>query len=216
MKYIGKIVVIFVLLVCFQITAVYGVNENIVIDKRVLDDKHVEVIISVDEKAQIAGGSFVFVYNSEKLTIDNILYNTDQNMYIVANKDYKKESNKIKITFASANVVKGRIAVIIFSNKEDNIDENDVIVQHCKVSNENGEVKTDINEMTVASKITKGDSIIDKNMDDIDKLTDKVENNEQKKESKKIENHNDNMFIFMILPLIMIIIGLVIFKKKRK
>ncbi|WP_279159546.1 hypothetical protein [Thomasclavelia cocleata] len=216
MKCIRKILII--LFICFQINDIYAENESIIIYKHVLDDKHIEVVIFIDEKIQVAGGSFVFTYNNEKLTIESVQYDINQNMYIVANKDYKNEGNKIKITFASVDVVKGRIAVIVFSNKEDNIDQNDVIVQQCKVSDENGIVSKGINETAIASIITKGDSVIDENMDYIDKSIAKIEDKEKKKEIKKteIKGDNDNVYIFMILSLVILVVGLVAFKNKRK
>ena len=108
--------------------------------------------------------------------------------------------------------------MIVFSNKEDNIDQNDVIVQQCKVSDENGIVSKGINETAIASIITKGDSVIDENMDYIDKSIAKIEDKEKKKEIKKteIKGDNDNVYIFMILSLVILVVGLVAFKNKRK
>lgn len=213
-----KVIYVFISLVmCLQINYVYGEDRNVVVDQRILSDGHVEVVININDNVKVSGGSFEFSYNNEKLTIDSIKYNKEQNMYIVANEDYKGEGHIIKITFASAETIKGNIAVITFSNKEKTLNKEDIVIQQCKIGDENGDLNSTINETTIQSRITEGDSMIDDTMEDIEKN----EANQQKKVKKDKEKdtkevNNENKTIAAVSLGILILFVIFILKKNHK
>lgn len=224
MKKILKLLIVFMtVLASISLSNICAANENLVIEKNTLKDGHIELIVNVKKDSHICGGEMIFEYNKDKLELESVKTNKEQNMLVTVNKDYKNEGNKIKVVFASANEIEGNILAITLRTKEKSISEKDIVLSKCSVGNENGEVEPSINESTVQFENKKGNSQKDQSFQEVDKTEKKQEssnnskvtntNKQSKKATKK--NKTDNT-IYIIGIIVVLLIGYIIYKFKKK
>lgn len=234
MKKILKLVIVFMtILTSISLSNIYAVNENLVIEKNTLKDGHIELIVNVKENAHICGGEMIFEYNKDKLELESVKTNKEQNMLVTVNKNYKNEGNKVKAVFASANEIDGRILAITLKTNEKKISKSDIILNKCSIGNENGKIESSINESTVPFENKKGNSLIDQSFQDIDQSekvqestasnetkknnTNKNENTQTNKKTKNKKRINKvNNACYFIGIIVILLIGYIIYKFKKK
>ncbi|WP_370747457.1 hypothetical protein [Faecalibacillus intestinalis] len=235
MKKILKLLIVFMtVLASISLSNICAANENLVIEKNTLKDGHIELIVNVKKDSHICGGEMIFEYNKDKLELESVKMNKEQNMLVTVNKDYKNEGNKIKAVFASANEIDGRILAITLKTNEKKISKSDIILTKCSIGNGNGKIESSINEATVQFENKKGNSLIDQSFQDIDqseKVQESTASNETKKNSanknentqtkkqktknKKRNNKVDNACYFIGI-IVILSIGYIIYKFKKK
>lgn len=213
---------------------VYAANENLVIEKNTLKDGHIEVLVDVKEDAHIYGGELIFEYNKHKLELESVKSNKEQNMLVSVNKNYKNEGNKIKAVFASAEEVVGHVFAITLKSKENAVKDEDVVLNQVSVGDKDGKIIPEITQSTVTVKNETGESKVTASFEDVDKTqktqektydTEKAKTSAtqkakisatQKSKKEEKENKKSNNMIYIVGAAVILVIGLIVFKMKKK
>lgn len=231
MKKVFKILLVIVTVFAnLSLKNAYATNENLIIEKNMLKDGRIEVLVDVKEDAHICGGEFVFEYDKEKLELENVKTIEKQNILTTVNEDYQNEGNKIKAVFASAYEVKGYVFAITLKSKNKDAKDADIVLEDCLVGDETGKSVPSINKDTVTYKRETGKSKIDEAFKDAKQTNDNQEKTystktvkeNAKKESKKAtqksntSNKKSNTMPYIIGFVALVLIILVIYKIKKK
>lgn len=235
MKRILKLLlVIITVFASLSLNNVYAANENLVIEKNTLKDGHIEVLVDVKEDAHIYGGELIFEYNKDKLELESVKSNKEQNMLVSVNKNYKNEGNKIKAVFASAEEVVGHVFVITLKSKENAVKDEDVVLNQVSVGDKDGKIIPEITQSTVTVKNEAGESEVTASFEDVDKTqktqektydtqkaktsaTQKAKTSAtQKSKKEEKENKKSNNMIYIVGAAVILVIGLIVFKMKKK
>lgn len=213
---------------------VYAANENLVIEKNTLKDGHIEVLVDVKADAHIYGGELIFEYNKDKLELESVKSNKEQNMLVSVNKNYKNEGNKIKAVFASAEEVVGHVFAITLKSKENAVKDEDVVLNQVSVGDKDGKIIPEITQSTVTVKNEAGESKVTASFGDVDKTqktqektydTEKAKTSAtqkaktsatQKSKKEEKENKKSNNMIYIVGAAVILVIGLIVFKMKKK
>lgn len=235
MKRILKLLlVVITVFASFSLNNVYAANENLVIEKNTLKDGHIEVLVDVKEDAHIYGGELIFEYNKDKLELENVKSNKEQNMLVSVNKNYKNEGNKIKAVFASAEEVVGHVFAITLKSKENAVKDEDVVLNQVSVGDKDGKIIPEITQSTVTVKNEAGESKVTASFENVDKTqktqektydTQKAKTSAaqkaktsatQKSKKEEKENKKSNNMIYIVGAAVILVIGLIVFKMKKK
>ena len=205
---------------------VYAANENLVIEKNSLKDGHIEVLVDVKEDAHIYGGELIFEYNKDKLELESVKSNKEQNMLVSVNKNYKNEGNKIKTVFASAEEVVGHIFAITLKSKDNEVKDEDIVIDQVSVGDKDGKIIPEITQSTVTVENEAGESKVTASFEDVDKTqktqektydTQKAKTNATQKSEKEVkESKKSNNMIYIAGAVVILVIGLIVFKMKKK
>ena len=232
MKRILKLLlVVITVFASLSLNNVYAANENLVIEKNTLKDGHIEVLVDVKEDAHIYGGELIFEYNKDKLELESVKSNKEQNMLVSVNKNYKNEGNKIKAVFASAEEVVGHVFAITLKSKENAVKDEDVVLNQVSVGDKDGKIIPEITQSTVTVKNEAGESKVTASFGDVDKTQEKTYDTEkaktsatqkaktsatQKSKKEEKENKKSNNMIYIVGAAVILVIGLIVFKMKKK
>lgn len=205
---------------------VYAANENLVIEKNTLKDGHIEVLVDVKEDAHIYGGELIFEYNKDKLELESVKSNKEQNMLVSVNKNYKNEGNKIKAVFASAEEVVGHVFAITLKSKDNEVKDEDIVIDQVSVGDKDGKIIPEITQSTVTVKNEADESKVTASFEDVDKTqktqektydTQKAKTNATQKSEKEVkESKKSNNMIYIAGAVVILVIGLIAFKMKKK
>lgn len=205
---------------------VYAANENLVIEKNTLKDGHIEVLVDVKADAHIYGGELIFEYNKDKLELESVKSNKEQNMLVSVNENYKNEGNKIKAVFASAEEVVGHVFAITLKSKDNEVKDEDIVIAQVSVGDKDGKIIPEITQSTVTVENEAGESKVTASFEDVDKTqktqektydTQKAKTNATQKSKKEVkENKKSNNMIYIAGAVVILVIGLIVFKQKKK
>lgn len=224
MKRVFKLlVVVITVFASLSLNNVYAANENLVIEKNTLKDGHIEVLVDVKEDAHIYGGELIFEYNKDKLELESVKSNKEQNMLVSVNKNYKNEGNKIKAVFASAEEVVGHVFAITLKLKDNEVKDEDIVIDQVSVGDKDGKIIPEITQSTVTVKNETVESKVTASFEDVDKTQKKTYDTQKAKtsatqESKKEvkESKKSNNMIYVAGAVVILVIGLIVFKMKKK
>lgn len=227
MKRVFKLLVVAItVFASLSLNNVYAANENLVIEKNTLKDGHIEVLVDVKEDAHIYGGELIFEYNKDQLELESVKSNKEQNMLVSVNKNYKNEGNKIKAVFASAEEVVGHVFAITLKSKGNEVKDEDIVIDQVSVGDKDGKIIPEITQSTVTVENEAGESKVTASFEDVDKTQKTQEKTydtqkakisatqESKKEVK--ESKKSNNMIYIAGAVVILVIGLIIFKMKKK
>lgn len=227
MKRVFKLLVVAItVFASLSLNNVYAANENLVIEKNTLKDGHIEVLVDVKEDAHIYGGEFIFEYNKDKLELESVKSNKEQNMLVSVNKNYKNEGNKIKAVFASAEEVVGHVFAITLKSKDNEVKDEDIVIDQVSVGDKDGKIIPEITQSTVTVENEAGESKVTASFEDVDKTqktqektydTQKAKTNATQKSKKEVkESKKSNNMIYIAGAVVILVIGLILFKMKKK
>lgn len=227
MKRVFKLlVVVITVFASLSLNNVYAANENLVIEKNTLKDGHIEVLVDVKEDAHIYGGELIFEYNKDQLELESVKSNKEQNMLVSVNKNYKNEGNKIKAVFASAEEVVGHVFAITLKSKDNEVKDEDIVIDQVSVGDKDGKIIPEITQSTVTVKNEAGESKVTASFEDVDKTqktqektydTQKAKTNATQKSKKEVkESKKSNNMIYIAGAVVILVIGLIAFKMKKK
>ena len=94
-----------ILMVLSNFKIIYA-DENIVVEKRSLENGNVELVLRVNESVQAYGGNITYSYDNTNMQISNIMVVNDENYIIVVNENYQNEGNKIRVVFSATKTIK--------------------------------------------------------------------------------------------------------------
>lgn len=227
MKRVFKLLVVAItVFASLSLNNVYAANENLVIEKNTLKDGHIEVLVDVKEDAHIYGGELIFEYNKDKLELQSVKSNKEQNMLVSVNKNYKNEGNKIKAVFASAEEVVGHIFAITLKSKDNEVKNEDIVIDQVSVGDKDGKIIPEITQSTVTVKNESGESKVTASFEDVDKTQktqektydkQKAKTNATQKSKREVkESKKSNNIIYIAGAVVILVIGLIAFKMKKK
>lgn len=227
MKRVFKLLVVAItVFASLSLNNVYAANENLVIEKNTLKDGHIEVLVDVKEDAHIYGGELIFEYNKDKLELESVKSNKEQNMLVSVNKNYKNEGNKIKAVFASAEEVVGHVFAITLKSKDNEVKDEDIVIDQVSVGDKDGKIIPEITQSTVTVKNEAGESKVTASFEDVDKTQktqektydiQKAKTNTTQKSKKEVkESKKSNNMIYIAGAVVILVIGLIAFKMKKK
>lgn len=227
MKRVFKLLVVAItVLASLSLNNVYAANENLVIEKNTLKDGHIEVLVDVKEDAHIYGGELIFEYNKDKLELESVKSNKEQNMLVSVNKNYKNEGNKIKAVFASAEEVVGHVFAITLKSKDNEVKDEDIVIDQVSVGDKDGKIIPEITQSTVTVKNEAGKSKVTASFEDVDKTqktqektydTQKAKTSATQESKKEVkESKKSNNMIYIAGAVVILVIGLIAFKMKKK
>ena len=227
MKRVFKLLVVAItVFASLSLNNVYAANENLVIERNTLKDGHIEVLVDVKEDAHIYGGELIFEYNKDQLELESVKSNKEQNMLVSVNKDYKNEGNKIKAVFASAEEVVGHVFAITLKSKDNEVKDEDIVIDQVSVGDKDGKIIPEITQSTVTVKNEAGESKVTASFEDVDKTqktqektydTQKAKTNTTQKSKKEVkESKKSNNMIYIAGAVVILVIGLIAFKMKKK
>lgn len=227
MKRVFKLLVVAItVFASLSLNNVYAANENLVIEKNALKDGHIEVLVDVKEDAHIYGGELIFEYNKDQLELESVKSNKEQNMLVSVNKNYKNEGNKIKAVFASAEEVVGHVFAITLKSKDNEVKDEDIVIDQVSVGDEDGKIIPEITQSTITVKNEAGESKVTASFEDVDKTqktqektydTQKAKTNATQKSKKEVkESKKSNNMIYVAGAVVILVIGLILFKMKKK
>lgn len=227
MKRVFKLLVVAItVFASLSLNNVYAVNENLVIERNTLKDGHIEVLVDVKEDAHIYGGELIFEYNKDQLELESVKSNKEQNMLVSVNKNYKNEGNKIKAVFASAEEVVGHVFAITLKSKDNEVKDEDIVIDQVSVGDKDGKIIPEITQSTVTVKNEAGESKVTASFEDVDKTqktqektydTQKAKTNTTQKSKKEVkESKKSNNMIYIAGAVVILVIGLIAFKMKKK
>lgn len=227
MKRVFKLLVVAItVFASLSLNNVYAANENLVIEKNTLKDGHIEVLVDVKEDAHIYGGELIFEYNKDKLELESVKSNKEQNMLVSVNKNYKNEGNKIKAAFASAEEVVGHVFAITLKSKDNEVKDEDIVIDQVSVGDKDGKIIPEITQSTVTVKNEAGESKVTASFEDVDKTqktqektydTQKAKTSATQESKKEVkESKKSNNMIYIAGAVVILVIGLIAFKMKKK
>lgn len=227
MKRVFKLLVVAItVFASLSLNNVYAANENLVIERNTLKDGHIEVLVDVKEDAHIYGGELIFEYNKDQLELESVKSNKEQNMLVSVNKNYKNEGNKIKAVFASAEEVVGQVFAITLKSKDNEVKDEDIVIDQVSVGDKDGKIIPEITQSTVTVKNEAGESKVTASFEDVDKTqktqektydTQKAKTNTTQKSKKEVkESKKSNNMIYIAGAVVILVIGLIAFKMKKK
>lgn len=227
MKRVFKLLVVAItVFASLSLNNVYAANENLVIERNTLKDGHIEVLVDVKEDAHIYGGELIFEYNKDQLELESVKSNKEQNMLVSVNKNYKNEGNKIKAVFASAEEVVGHVFAITLKSKDNEVKDEDIVIDQVSVGDKDGKIIPEITQSTVTVKNEAGESKVTASFEDVDKTqktqektydTQKAKTNTTQKSKKEVkESKKSNKMIYIAGAVVILVIGLIAFKMKKK
>lgn len=227
MKRVFKLLVVAItVFASLSLNNVYAANENLVIEKNTLKDGHIEVLVDVKEDAHIYGGELIFEYNKDQLELESVKSNKEQNMLVSVNKNYKNEGNKIKAVFASAEEVVGHVFAITLKSKDNEVKDEDIVIDQVSVGDKDGKIIPEITQSTVTVENEAGESKVTASFEDVDKTqktqektydTQKAKTNAIQKSKKEVkESKKSNNMIYVAGAVLILVIGLIAFKMKKK
>lgn len=227
MKRVFKLLVVAItVFASLSLNNVYAANENLVIEKNTLKDGHIEVLVDVKEDAHIYGGELIFEYNKDKLELQSVKSNKEQNMLVSVNKNYKNEGNKIKAVFASAEEVVGHVFAITLKSKDNEVKDEDIVIDQVSVGDKDGKIIPEITQSTVTVKNESGESKVTASFEDVDKTQktqektydkQKAKTNATQKSKREVkESKKSNNIIYIAGAVVILVIGLIAFKMKKK
>lgn len=227
MKRVFKLLVVAItVFASLSLNNVYAANENLVIEKNTLKDGHIEVLVDVKEDAHIYGGELIFEYNKDQLELESVKSNKEQNMLVSVNKNYKNEGNKIKAVFASAEEVVGHVFAITLKSKDNEVKDEDIVIDQVSVGDKDGKIIPEITQSTVTVENEAGESKVTASFEDVDKTqktqektydTQKAKTNTTQKSKKEVkESKKSNNMIYIAGAVVILVIGLIAFKMKKK
>lgn len=227
MKRVFKLLVVAItVFASLSLNNVYAANENLVIERNTLKDGHIEVLVDVKEDAHIYGGELIFEYNKDQLELESVKSNKEQNMLFSVNKNYKNEGNKIKAVFASAEEVVGHVFAITLKSKDNEVKDEDIVIDQVSVGDKDGKIIPEITQSTVTVKNEAGESKVTASFEDVDKTqktqektydTQKAKTNTTQKSKKEVkESKKSNNMIYIAGAVVILVIGLIAFKMKKK
>lgn len=227
MKRVFKLlVVVITVFASLSLNNVYAANENLVIEKNTLKDGHIEVLVDVKEDAHIYGGELIFEYNKDQLELESVKSNKEQNMLVSVNKNYKNEGNKIKAVFASAEEVVGHVFAITLKSKDNEVKGEDIVIDQVSVGDKDGKIIPEITQSTVTVKNEAGESKVTASFEDVDKTqktqektydTQKAKTSAAQESKKEVkESKKSNNIIYIAGAVVILVIGLIAFKMKKK
>ena len=227
MKRVFKLLVVTItVFASLSLNNVYAANENLVIERNTLKDGHIEVLVDVKEDAHIYGGELIFEYNKDQLELESVKSNKEQNMLVSVNKNYKNEGNKIKAVFASAEEVVGHVFAITLKSKDNEVKDEDIVIDQVSVGDKDGKIIPEITQSTVTVKNEAGESKVTASFEDVDKTqktqektydTQKAKTNTTQKSKKEVkESKKSNNMIYIAGAVVILVIGLIAFKMKKK
>lgn len=227
MKKVFKLLVVAItVFASLSLNNVYAANENLVIEKNTLKDGHIEVLVDVKEDAHIYGGELIFEYNKDQLELESVKSNKEQNMLVSVNKNYKNEGNKIKAVFASAEEVVGHVFAITLKSKDNEVKDEDIVIDQVSVGDKDGKIIPEITQSTITVKNEAGESKVTASFEDVDKTqktqektydTQKAKTNATQKSKKEVkESKKSNNMIYIAGAVVILVIGLILFKMKKK
>lgn len=227
MKRVFKLLVVAItVFASLSLNNVYAANENLVIERNTLKDGHIEVLVDVKEDAHIYGGELIFEYNKDQLELESVKSNKEQNMLVSVNKNYKNEGNKIKAVFASAEEVVGHVFAITLKSKDNEVKDEDIVIDQVSVGDKDGKIIPEITQSTVTVKNEAGESKVTASFEDVDKTqktqektydTQKAKTNTTQKSKKEVkESKKSNHMIYIAGAVVILVIGLIAFKMKKK
>ena len=227
MKRVFKLLVVAItVFASLSLNNVYAANENLVIEKNTLKDGHIEVLVDVKEDAHIYGGELIFEYNKDQLELESVKSNKEQNMLVSVNKNYKNEGNKIKAAFASAEEVVGHVFAITLKSKDNEVKNEDIVIDQVSVGDKDGKIIPEITQSTVTVKNEAGESKVTASFEDVDKTqktqektydTQKAKTSATQESKKEVkESKKSNNMIYIAGAVVILVIGLIAFKMKKK
>lgn len=227
MKRVFKLLVVAItVFASLSLNNVYAANENLVIEKNTLKDGHIEVLVDVKEDAHIYGGELIFEYNKDKLELESVKSNKEQNMLVSVNKNYKNEGNKIKAVFASAEEVVGHVFAITLKSKDNEVKDEDIVIDQVSVGDRDGKIIPEITQSTVTVKNEAGESKVTASFEDVYKTqktqektydTQKAKTSAAQESKKEVkESKKSNNIIYIAGAVVILVIGLIAFKMKKK
>lgn len=227
MKRVFKLLVVAItVFASLSLNNVYAANENLVIEKNTLKDGHIEVLVDVKEDAHIYGGELIFEYNKDQLELESVKSNKEQNMLVSVNKNYKNEGNKIKAVFASAEEVVGHVFAITLKSKDNEVKDEDIVIDQVSVGDKDGKIIPEITQSTITVKNEAGESKVTASFEDVDKTqktqektydTQKAKTNATQESKKEVkESKKSNNMIYVAGAVVILVIGLIAFKMKKK
>lgn len=227
MKRVFKLLVVAItVFASLSLNNVYAANENLVIERNTLKDGHIEVLVDVKEDAHIYGGELIFEYNKDQLELESVKSNKEQNMLVSVNKNYKNEGNKIKAVFASAEEVVGHVFAITLKSKDNEVKDEDIVIDQVSVGDKDGKIIPEITQSTVTVKNEAGESKVTASFEDVDKTqktqektydTQKAKTNTTQKSKKEVkESKKSYNMIYIAGAVVILVIGLIAFKMKKK
>lgn len=227
MKRVFKLLVVAItVFASLSLNNVYAANENLVIEKNTLKDGHIEVLVDVKEDAHIYGGELIFEYNKDQLELESVKSNKEQNMLVSVNKNYKNEGNKIKAVFASAEEVVGHVFAITLKSKGNEVKDEDIVIDQVSVGDKDGKIIPEITQSTVTVENEAGESKVTASFEDVDKTqktqektydTQKAKTSATQESKKEVkESKKSNNMIYIAGAVVILVIGLIIFKMKKK
>ena len=227
MKRVFKLLVVAItVFASLSLNNVYAANENLVIEKNTLKDGHIEVLVDVKEDAHIYGGELIFEYNKDKLELESVKSNKEQNMLVSVNKNYKNEGNKIKAAFASAEEVVGHVFAITLKSKDNEVKDEDIVINQVSAGDKDGKIIPEITQSTVTVKNEAGESKVTASFEDVDKTqktqektydTQKAKTSATQESKKEVkESKKSNNMIYIAGAVVILVIGLIAFKMKKK
>lgn len=226
MKRVFKLLVVAItVFASLSLNKVYAANENLVIEKNTLKDGHIEVLVDVKEDAHIYGGELILEYNKDKLELESVKSNKEQNMLVSVNKNYKNEGNKIKAVFASAEEVVGHVFAITLKSKDNEVKDEDIVIDQASVGDKDGKIIPEITQSTVTVKNEAGESKVTASFEDVDKTqktqektydTQKAKTSATQESKKEVkESKKSNNIIYIAGAVVILVIGLIAFKMKK-
>lgn len=227
MKRVFKLLVVAItVFASLSLNNVYAANENLVIEKNTLKDGHIEVLVDVKEDAHIYGGELIFEYNKDQLELESVKSNKEQNMLVSVNKNYKNEGNKIKAVFASAEEVVGHVFAITLKSKDNEVKDEDIVIDQVSVGDKDGKIIPEITQSTITVKNEAGESKVTASFEDVDKTqktqektydTQKAKTSATQESKKEVkESKKSNNMIYIAGAVVILVIGLILFKMKKK
>ena len=227
MKRVFKLLVVAItVFASLSLNNVYAANENLVIERNTLKDGHIEVLVDVKEDAHIYGGELIFEYNKDQLELESVKSNKEQNMLVSVNKNYKNEGNKIKAVFASAEEVVGHVFAITLKSKDNEVKDEDIVIDQVSVGDKDGKIIPEITQSTVTVKNEAGESKVTASFEDVDKTqktqektydTQKAKTSATQESKKEVkESKKSNNMIYIAGAVVILVIGLIAFKMKKK
>ena len=168
----------------------------------------------------------IFEYNKDQLELESVKSNKEQNMLVSVNKNYKNEGNKIKAVFASAEEVVGHVFAITLKSKDNEVKDEDIVIDQVSVGDKDGKIIPEITQSTVTVKNEAGESKVTASFEDVDKTqktqektydTQKAKTNTTQKSKKEVkESKKSNNMIYIAGAVVILVIGLIAFKMKKK
>ena len=227
MKRVFKLLVVAItVFASLSLNNVYAANENLVIERNTLKDGHIEVLVDVKEDAHLYGGELIFEYNKDQLELESVKSNKEQNMLVSVNKNYKNEGNKIKAVFASAEEVVGHVFAITLKSKDNEVKDEDIVIDQVSVGDKDGKIIPEITQSTVTVENEAGESKVTASFEDVDKTqktqektydTQKAKTSATQESKKEVkESKKSNNMIYIAGAVVILVIGLIAFKMKKK